>query len=100
MTGECGGQVGGTREWLEQPEPSESEAAMADSGDLRRDWATPEANEERGGAWEMREGSGTPYIATGKALERTSKLEQCSNVGQWLGVARTWRLRIIYGESR
>ena len=37
---------------------------------------------------ELREGSGHAYIAEGKALELTSELEQCSNGGQRLGMAR------------
>ena len=37
---------------------------------------------------ELREDSGHAYISKGKALELTSELEQCSNVGQRLGMAR------------
>ena len=39
---------------------------------------------------ELREGSGHAYLAEGKDLELTSELEQCSNGGQWLGIARAW----------
>ena len=37
---------------------------------------------------EVRRDSGYAYIAEGKALELTSELEQCSNGGQRLGMAR------------
>jgi hypothetical protein len=38
--------------------------------------------------YELRGGSGHAYIVEGKALEHASELEQCSNGGQKLGMAR------------
>ena len=49
---------------------------------------------------ELKEGSGHAYIAEGKALELTSELEQCSNGGQRLGMARALFEQRIYGEPR